>query len=214
MDWSKEDAVNIRALMIAAFGSILVLAGCAAPPPTPVLIATWVAQGIPSDLVIEYSGTNGVADLDLDVRIKADGSTTYHSSTYHRLTTPGQHAGKLTTDALKRVVLAFEEKRFFYLEEAGNGCIVDTTRRPIGAQARTVTDIGEYSISIRINGMSKQVSVRDCLMSPESANVGWNNFYALTRILEDAVDDLPPVTPTDGGAAEPGPAATPSGAGG
>jgi hypothetical protein len=108
--------MNIRALMIAAFGSVVILAGSLTPTPTPlpiqapVPIATWVAQGIPSDLVVTYHYDVSLLDGQDDIRITADGSATYRTPSK----LPGQFAGKLSPDALKRVISACEEKRFFY----------------------------------------------------------------------------------------------------
>ena len=56
-----------------------------------------------------------------------------------------------------------------------------------------------------------KVRAREGSGNHKVANVGEDNFFALVGIIEDAVKDLPPVTPTEAGVVEPGPTTTPTG---
>ena len=209
--------MNIRPLAIAAFVSVLIPAGCGAPAPTanplpiptPVPIATWVAQGIPSDLEITYDNFEGIY-FDEELRITADGSATY---TIHSESSTLEYAGKLSPEALKRAVLAFEDRRFFYLTLA-EGCVVDVTSTPPSSRNRlrevvSGFDIPQQTVSIRINAISKELrrdTDNDC---PDSE--GQANFLRLQEFLRGLGMGLPTVTPTQTGAVRAGASATPTG---
>jgi hypothetical protein len=209
--------MNIRPLAVAAFVLVLVLAGCLAPTPsiptpTPVPIATWVAQGIPSDLIITYDMVIPLVDIQEAIRITADGSATYRRSN-PRVTE--QFQGKLSPEALKRVMLAFEEKRFFHLTLACD-CVADTSSPLLACSGvEHVTEQPVTTVAIRINGLSKELERNEgSVCSGAIYRSGKENFMSLVGILRDAVLDLPPVTPTSTGAVVPSPTATPTGVGG
>jgi hypothetical protein len=92
-----------KAVKPSYFLLILALAlGCCtqAPTPTPVPIATWIAEGVPEDLVISYS-SSGLAGAH-SVTINADGTV---SSTLMVFEGPGSLAAngisKISQDELK-----------------------------------------------------------------------------------------------------------------
>jgi hypothetical protein len=102
--------MNIGPLAVVAFVLVLVLAGCLAPTPsiptpTPVPIATWVAQGIPSDLVILYTDFIPFSwGHHATIQISADGTAAYACVGGDCLE---GFIRKLSPEALRRVVLAF-----------------------------------------------------------------------------------------------------------
>ena len=217
--------MDIRAMIMTAFTSAVILGGCmppALPPvflptpgptPTPVPIATWVAQSIPNDLSITYSTSGGYKLGDRVIRIAADGSAS--DTHYPAYGEPlKQFAGKLSPDTLRSVALAFEMKKFFYLKVTDDGCIIDTTNPPTAAIPVHVVDAGKSTVSIHINGISTVLSSGGCELtsarSGKPTNVGEDNFSALVGILADAVKDLPPVAPTAAATGEPISTATPT----
>lgn len=162
---------------------------------TPVPIATWVAQDIPSDLVItvEQSGSFG-NEFDTNVRIGADGSATYIRDP----AAADDGLRKLSPDALRQIVLAFAEHGFFYLEDAGQGCLFDI-RDPPSATTRPgyITDMGKYSVSIRINGLYKSLTVENCIWTDKSGDQDKNpnathiEFFDLASDIMKAVYNAP-----------------------
>jgi hypothetical protein len=212
----KEASMNIRA-MIGVFVSVLILAGCAAPaPPAPstiptsLPIATWVAQGIPSDLRIQYSyGSRW--DRGDELQIRADGTAEYlhWSADGHEST---MFAGKLSPDVLRRAILAFEETRFFYLTVDG-GCIVDIASPPTSKNRRQqgyVTDQPRLDVSIRINGISKTLTRDEGYSCSGISNIGNANLSSLAGRLRALGTGLPPWTSGGTGAAQPDLSATPT----
>jgi len=205
--------MNIRALTTAAFVSALILTGCPAPfsqsetsnpAPGPVPVATWVAQGIPGDLEIAYSYSYGHRLGGEAIQISADGTATYAYSPDGEQ--EKRFAGKLSPEALRRVVLAFADKRFFSLTLV-HGCVVDAEAPPTFSDNRPaehITEAAQRWVSIRINGTSWEIK-RDEGYSGCSAisNRGDANFMSLIGVLRGAVASLPPVTPTAVATGEP-----------
>jgi hypothetical protein len=132
---------------IATSGALAItpvpIATSVAPTITPVPIATWVAEGIPADTRLYYLYENDFLERcsKEEIWIIADGSATYESCDV-------KYAGQLSAEALKRVLLAFEEYGFFALGVDSNGCVIDMTQPPApSATLVEKTDAG-YSVTI------------------------------------------------------------------
>jgi hypothetical protein len=186
--------MNIRALMITAFVAVLILTGCASAPGR---IANLVAQGIPSDLEINYSYWEGYKLGGEAVHITADGSATYSQSPSDYGGVRKEFVGKLPPEALRRVVLAFEDKRFF-----------SSRVRDCKGQ---LTDIGSRTVSIRVGGSFKEVTRDNSPECEANSDKGTADFMSLIGILRGAVANLPPVTPSAAATGKPVSTATPAG---
>jgi hypothetical protein len=236
--------MNIRALVLGAFVLLLALAGCGAlasqsgtltPDPnallqTRVQMVAWIAQGIPSDTLIEFSSIRPMPWQKESIQITADGSATY---TLDRRSPeqPSRLSGKLSPEASKSVLLKAAEKRFFNLRTGyqcdasidNAPCVYDITSPiPDGVRKIAIEDGGSQELMIRINGASNSVcyepgSYQYRLPGPDTGTVYTykNNaeadFLDLVSILRRAVKDLPYLRPTESGAMQSTPASKPIG---
>lgn len=165
--------MNGRKLMRWTFGLVLVtslFAGCSgtavAPTPgsstvltlTPVPSATWIAQGVPEDTVIECALTQSYKGRNSSVTIYADGTV---NSAITDANQPDSFAargtGQISQDELKRIVLKFAELDFFSLN-VRNGCVYNVNHPP-DPSIRNCWEIdgSSMTISITIRGMSKSI---------------------------------------------------------
>jgi len=109
----------VTAVLVTPSPSLPVSQSVPTPP-----IADWLVEGIPSDLVITYTyGSHyDYSDIVESIRITGDGHATRKCCTRD---SPQRYEGQLSAEALKRVVKAFEENRFFNLKRDWDGCYYD-----------------------------------------------------------------------------------------
>lgn len=171
--------------------------------PTEAPIATWIAQGIPSDTLIEVTYISPMQrDSRESIQITADGSATYDY--YSAPGQPSRRAGQLSPETLKRVILAFEEKRFFYLRSGAfpydSTCLYDIASSAYAGRGVDILDSPSTQVKIRINGISKDVRYNPCGYdlagsSLAEAKKGETNLRSLFDLIRETVKTLPPATP-------------------
>ncbi len=182
---------------------VVLIAGCTPP------LADWLVEGIPSDLVITYTyGSHyDYSDRAESIRISGDGHATRECCTRD---SPQRYEGQLSAEALKRVVKAFEENHFFYLERHDwDGCYYDDATPPplhIDETGDAVTtklttnglpDFTEVAFSLHGVTLKRVGTELGCWDGEgDDANRARVNFVQLIRVIEDTVQNLPPVYST------------------
>jgi hypothetical protein len=153
--------MDIRALIMSTLGSALILGACMTPTPVP--IATWVAQGVPEDTVIRYGFSEPLEALSVDVVITANGVFTVTEQFGGRGSSDiTQSTGQFQQDELREILLKFAEIDFFsitsYREATGRTCHFYTADSlPPQTEEPLWTDVGPRTISLTIRGMHKTI---------------------------------------------------------
>lgn len=212
--------MHLRVLLGGLIATVILASGCvfsvdrpeaptpsptSVPLPTPVPLAAWLAQGVPSDTLIEFTYVQPMILSREFIQITADGSAVYDHHSHPSQPQPFRRLqGKLAPETLRRVILAFEEQRFFYLSNGpgqyGSYCLYDSASPAYFGLGKELLDGPSTEVKIRINGISKVVHYSGCDYdlagnALTEAMQGETNLRELLDLLRDAVQTLPPVTP-------------------
>jgi hypothetical protein len=214
--YSNSSRFNLALILGALVLAMVLLSGCVAsmhPTPTPVPIATWVAQSVPEDTFIEVRTYDYGSPLipppehkeewleALDssfivhVDITADGVVTRTGFTAF-------YTGRISQDELKRVVMKFAEIGFFSISERDNGCVyyVINPPNPSASPMQYHDDDVKITMTIHIHGEKRSINYDKNLLCDERAYRALdeleNMIFAIGRMTQKVTPTAVPPTPT------------------
>jgi hypothetical protein len=195
------------------------------PPPTPVPIAAWVAEGIPPDTLIqfhtfvdEFHAFPGMEAYGPEfIEIRADGAVTAIMWA-EGPEAASAVAGRIPQEELKTLLLKFAESDFFNLQMEGPLCVHHVSRPPAAGHESGLTP-GAPQIQvvthITIGGTGKSVGYLTGFATPCDPSVlgadGWPDHSAGSLAeLERAILEIGRRADADAERAGPRPTATPT----